>query len=305
MAIVFPPIFKGVRVLDFSRLLPGPFASDLLIRFGAEVTCVLPPNGDPLLGAYSPFKKIHAGKKFLTFDLKDPAALREVLDLAAESQILLEGFRPGTMDRLGLGFGEIVTRQPQILYVSMIGYAEGHARFYQGAHDINFLIDSGVYSLLQGDDSTAIPALQLADVLGGFYAAFKILAAWIGHLQDPKPLHLKVSVVEALELMSDYLKDESSLGLLPVLTGGLARYRIYFTKDRQRIAVAALEPKFFQNLLAAMKVQLSGNEGEGEIADLLSKSFELKTAEEWRGIFHNVDACISFIPSRDEVLRRS
>jgi len=304
MAIHFPPIFKNLRVLDFSRLLPGPFASDLLIRFGAEVTCILPPNGDPLLGAYSPFKKMHAGKKFLTVDLKNPAARDEILRMAAESEILLEGFRPGTLDRLGFGFDEIVKVQKNILYVSMIGYAEGHERFYQGAHDINFLIDSGVYSLLQADDSSSIPALQLADVFGGFYAVFQILASWIAHLQGPKPKHLKVPVVDALELMSDYLKDESSLALLPMLTGGLARYRIYFTKDLQRIAVAALEPKFFQNLLGAMQVKLGGGEGESEIAELLAKTFESKTAEEWRQIFQGVDACISFIPSREEVLRR-
>lgn len=300
---MFPKILQNVRVLDFSRLLPGPFASDLLIKLGAKVTCILPPKGDPLLGAYSPFPKIQEGKDFLTVDLKNSAEREEVLKMVEVSQILLEGFRPGTMERMGLGFQDVSARQPKIIFASIVGFPENHPKFFQGAHDINFLVDSGVYSLLHPDNSEAIPALQLADVVGGFYAAFQILVAWVANLSNPQARHLKISILNGLHLISDYLKHESSLPLLSLLTGGLARYRIYFTKDRQRIAVAALEPKFFQNLLNALKVNYTGGEGEEELSSSISKVFQQKNLSEWKEILKDADACISFVPSREEVLK--
>lgn len=300
---MFPKIFHGVRVLDFSRLLPGPFASDLLVRLGADVTCVVPPGKDPLLGNYSPFEKIKAGKKFLTLDLKSAEGKQQVREEAAKRSILLEGFRPGTMSRLGFGFDDVRKFNPEILYVSIIGYPEGHVKFLKGAHDINFLVDSGLYSLIHPDNGDTIPALQLADVVGGFYAAFQILAAWIQRISEPRARHLKVSVLEGLELLAEYLKHESSLALLPLLTGGLARYRIYFTKDKKRIAVAALEPKFFVNLCKALNIDLAGDEGEAEIAGEIQKQIGSKDFAELKDVFRDVDACVSFIPSREEVLK--
>lgn len=300
--MIFPKIFTGVRVIDFSRLLPGPFASMLLSQMGAEVTCILPPQADPLLGAYSPFKTMEAGKSFLTLDLKRDSGKEQARALIREASILLEGFRPGTLDRLGFSFEATRQLRPDILYVSIVGYSPTHPKYLSGAHDLNFLVDSGLYSLLFPDSSELIPALQLADVVGGFYAAFRILAEWTAALAVPQARRLEVSIVEGLRLLGDYLRDESVFPLLGWLTGGLARYHIYFTRDQKRVAVCALEPKFYENLLRALGLPVQEEEG-AEMTERIQKVFAQKNLEEWKDLLKEVDACLSFIPSREEVLR--
>lgn len=299
--MMLPPIFKGIKILDFSRLLPGPFASTLLQRMGAEVTCVLPPQGDPLLGAYSPFKTLEQGKSFITLDLKTEADSLKVKQMISESQILLEGFRPGAMGRLGIGFEAARVLRPDLLYVSIVGYSKSHPHYLKGSHDLNFLVDSGVYSLLFPDDSQLIPSLQLADVLGGFYAAFCVLAEWIQRFTKPEARHLEVSVVEGLRVLAEYLRGAGTLPLLGWLTGGLARYHIYFTRDQKRIAVCAIEPKFFENLQRALGLELSFEDGPEKMAEL-QKVFSQKNLEEWKRQLADADACLSFIPSRMEAL---
>lgn len=300
---MFPKIFTGVKVIDFSRLLPGPFASELLIKMGAEVKCVVPPSGDPLLGEYSPFETMRRGKTFHQKNLKDPEALKEVKEWIGEVQILLEGFRPKTMERLGLGFGAVAKINPNILYVSIAGYAPEDKKYLKGAHDLNFLIDAGLYSLLYGDSDEEIPLLQLADVFGGFFAAFQILAAWIARQKDSGPRHLQVSIVEGLKLLPEYLMDPKTLELAPVLTGSAARYHIYRTKDQKRIFVGAIEGKFFGNLMKTLGLKYGSHEEGPEVVVAVQKKFEEKTLEEWKNFFKDVDACVSFIPSREEILK--
>jgi alpha-methylacyl-CoA racemase len=298
---MFPQIFAEIQIVDFSRLLPGPFASTLLQKMGAKVFCILPPNGDPLLGAYSPFKKLETNKQLQSLDLKTESGMNKAREIISKSPLLLEGFRPGTMERLGLGFEDVRKVRQDILYVSIVGYPKNHPQYLRGSHDINFLVDSGFYSLLYPDDSEIIPALQLADVLGGFYAVFQILMAWIERGSAPQPRHLRVSVIEGLQLLGDYLQHETTLPLLSMLAGGLARYRIYRSKDGKRIAVASLEAKFYENLLKALQLELKSGEGEEELAARIQEVFGRHTLEEWRRILKDVDACISFIPAREEL----
>lgn len=301
----FPQIFSGIKVLDFSRLLPGPFASELLIKMGAEVQCVLPPVGDPILGNYSPFASLRKGKKFMEVDLKDPEGKHRVLEMAGDCDILLEGFRPGALERLGLGFDRVCERNPNILYVSLNGYGPKDAKFLYGAHDLNFLVDSGVYSLLYPDASTDLPTLQLADLLGGLYAAFQILMEWIRRAKSPGAKHLQVSIVEGLSLFTQYLKDPGVEKLLPMLTGGVARYRIFTTKDRRRLVVAAIEPKFFGNLMKALSLPFDGHSDGEKVIEALAQRFSEKTLAEWEAELKTVDACLSFVPNRAEVLTQS
>lgn len=303
---LFPKIFSGIQVLDFSRLLPGPFASDLLIQMGAQVRCVLPPEKDPVLGDYSPFARLRRGKDFETIDLKSEAGLKRVRELIQDSQILLEGFRPGTLERLGLGFEDARQFRPDLLYVSLVGYSEKHPKHLLGAHDLNFLADSGLYSLIFSDDSREIPLLQLGDLLGGLYAVMQILMEWVSRAgksqKDISAKHLKVPITEACELLGDYLKDPSSSALAGMLTGSMARYHIYQTKDQQRIVVAAIEPKFFGRLMSALELPFGPQEDGAEVIQALEKKFKEKTLEEWQVQLQEVDACLSFVPTRGEVL---
>lgn len=296
MPAMLPKILSQVSVVDFSRLLPGPFATRLLQKMGAEIHCIVPPNGDAVLGDYTPFHALREGKVMHPLDLKREADLEAARDLIRRSPILLEGFRPGTMDKLKLGFDQAVSLRSDIVYVSLIGYPPGHPKYHLGGHDLNFLVDSGFYNLLYDEGSTEIPTLQIADVVGGFYAAFQILVAWIRRLQDSAPQHLQVSVVEGLENLWEYLRHESATGLIPLLTGSLARYRIYFTRDKARIAVAGLEPKFYEALLKTLGLEPKTGEGEEALAGRIQAVFSQRDLEEWRGIFEGVDACLSFIP---------
>ncbi|HKY64446.1 MAG TPA: CaiB/BaiF CoA-transferase family protein [bacterium] len=291
---MLPKIFTNVSVLDFSRLLPGPFASGLLARLGAEVTCVLPPQKDAVLGDYSPFAALREGKRFVTVDLKTESGLAEARRLAAGTSILLEGFRPGTMERLGLGFDSLQALNPDLLYVSLVGYPAGHPKYLAGGHDLNFLIDSGIYQLLYGEGGVQLPALQIADVMGGFYAAFQILAAWIERMKGPGSRRIEVSVMESLALMQEYRSDEAAAGILPMLTGSLARYRIYKTKDHRSVAVAGLEPKFHAALLETLGLEARPGEGEEALAGRIQAVFATRDAAEWGRIFAKVDACLSF-----------
>lgn len=291
---MLPKIFSGVSVIDFSRLLPGPFASGLLARLGASVTCVLPPQKDAVLGDYSPFAALREGKSFVTLDVKSSEGLGEAKRLAAGSSILLEGFRPGTMERLGLGFEELKALHPGLLYVSLVGYPAEHPKYLAGGHDLNFLIDSGIYQLLYGESGQQLPALQIADVMGGFYAAFQILAAWVDQLKKPGARRLEVSVMESLALMQEYRNDEAAAGVLPLLTGGLARYRIYKSKDGKSVAVAGLEPKFHAALLKTLGLDPRLDESENDLARRIQSAFSQKDAAEWGRLFAGVDACVSF-----------
>ncbi|MCB1214821.1 MAG: CoA transferase [Deltaproteobacteria bacterium] len=299
---MFPKILQGKKVVDFSRLLPGPLASDILIKLGAEVVCIVPKEGDPILGNYSPFFNLREGKQFLELDLKNAQDLARAKKLISESHLLLEGFRPGAMDRLGLGFEEAKKLSKNLIYVSFNGYGPDHAKFKMGAHDLNFLIDSGVYSLIFSDDAKEIPLIQLADVVGGFYGAFLILASFIEQSHHPQAKHLRVIFVEALELLSRYLKDPSVLSLAHMLTGDVSRYRIYYSKDKKRIMVGAIEPKFYQQLLDTLGIKFEDSEEEPSRIAKIEEAFANKTLEEWEKLFCGVDACISFIPSRNEVL---
>lgn len=301
---MLPKIFSGVSVVDFSRLLPGPFATRLLQKMGAEVHCVVPPKGDAVLGDYTPFHLLREGKEMHPLDLKRAEDLEQARALIRRSPILLEGFRPGAMDKLQLGFAEAARLRPDIVYASLIGYPPDHPKHRLGGHDLNFLVDSGFYSLLYDDASREIPTLQIADVVGGFYAAFQILVAWIRRLQDSAPQHLQISVVEGLEHLWSYLAHESATGLIPLLTGSLARYRIYRTRDGARLAVAGLEPKFHEALLQALGLEARAGEEEEALAARIQDVLAQRDAAEWQERFRDLDACLSFIPGRAEVLAR-
>lgn len=305
---MFPKILSNINVLDFSRLLPGPFASDLLIKMGAKVHCVLPPVGDPMLGDYSPFASLKRGKQFETIDLKSKSGLARVRALVADSEILLEGFRPGTLARLGLGFEGLQKIKPDLLYVSLNGYDEKHPKYLHGAHDLNFLADSGLYSLIFADESSEIPLLQLGDLLGGFYAVLQILMEWVSRANTtPEKItgkHLKISITQACEVLGEYLKDPATASLAPMLTGGVARYNIYQTKDKKRLVVAAIEPKFFGRLMEALQLPYGAQDDGEEVIQALEAKFREKTLSQWQVELKNIDACISFVPTRQAVLEK-
>jgi crotonobetainyl-CoA:carnitine CoA-transferase CaiB-like acyl-CoA transferase len=178
--------FAGVKVLDLSRLLPGPFCSMLLADFGADVIKIEDPNGGdyirwwpPMVGKNSGFHVVlNRNKRSLTLNLKKPEAKELFKQFVAEADVVLEGFRPGVMDRMGLGFESLRTINPRLIYCAISGYGADGPRALRAGHDINYLALNGVLSYSGRENNPTLSGVQIADLGGGaLYAAFAIATA--------------------------------------------------------------------------------------------------------------------------------
>src|SRR5262245_59104812 len=268
---LFKPL-KNIRVLDFTRLLPGPFCSYLLAGSGARVTVVEHPTEREVLS----FPPVKALKKFLKLDLKSGKGLQKAKALVKRADVLMEGFRRGVLERLGLGFREARKIQPHIVYCSLTGY--GQAGGAKAGHDLNYLSVSGLLSALAAGRELRIPGVPLADLVGGFSAAFQIAAA----LSVPKrrAVHLDVSICQAAEGFLVPLDGEVQKAIGPVFNGSLARYQLYSTGDGKHLAVAPLEEKFWKSFVEKMKIPSEVlTQGEARVAEWLKARFKEKSRD--------------------------
>ncbi len=237
---------EGVRVLDLSRLVPGPYATMLLADLGAEVVKIEEPaQGDYLRGwppAYratnAAFCMLNRGKKSATLNLKSDEGRRRFLELARRADVVVESWRPGVADRLGVGWEAVRAANPRVVYCSIFGGDD------TPGHDLNYL---GVTGVLDGMDG--LPSVLIADIGGGaMTAVFAILAALFARERGGGGQRVDVSMIEAIRSWmffpgAHFFAGEETPRPLP-LAGGLPIYGIYVTKDGKRITLAALEPKF-------------------------------------------------------------
>jgi crotonobetainyl-CoA:carnitine CoA-transferase CaiB-like acyl-CoA transferase len=304
----------GVRVLDLSMLLPGPLCTQILRDLGAEVTKIEPPYpGDysalwpPLVGDVSAmYHALNRGKKVISLNLKDDADRNRFDEMVQQSDVVVEGFRPGVIDKLGIGYARLVTVNPRIVLCSISGYGQSGPYVLRGGHDINYQALAGVLSI-SGDrcETPPNPPLQVADTAAGSYAAaMLILAALLERQKTGRGRHIDVSMSEQLlPLMTPLYattaaedRDPAADGEL--LGGGAPCYRIYRTKDGAPISVGALEPKFWHALVAALGApELAErnhlvSEESAEITARLAAIFASKTRQEWIDVFASVDACV-------------
>ncbi len=261
-----PPPLQGVRVLDLSRLLPGPFCSLILAERGAVVVKVEDPRQGDYLRAFPPargglggaFYALNRGKRSLALDLKAPAGREGLLRLLPRYRVVLESFRPGVMDRLGLGYEALRQANPEVILCSISGYGQDGPLRQRAAHDINYQALSGVLALGgEAGGAPALPGVQIADLAGGgLWPAVRILAL----LAAGRGGHLDVSMTEgALSLLLPWLGNLALDGQpmrrgAEPLNGGAARYRPYRTADGRYLAVGALEPKFWSSLCAQLGI---------------------------------------------------
>jgi alpha-methylacyl-CoA racemase len=299
----------GVRVVDLSRLLPGPFCSMLLAELGAEVIKVEDPNGGDYLRWFPPmtshsgaqFISINRGKKSLGLTLK-PAEGKEVLrKLIATSDVVLESFRPGVMQRLGFGLDDLVKENPRLVCCAISGYGQDGPMKDRAGHDIDYLAIGGVFSIM-GLPPRVLP-IQVADIAGGaLYAALGITAALFGRERTGKGRVLDISMTEgSLSFMTIALAQEwgEKRALKPgqeLLNGGLPGYNLYQTADGGHLAVGALEPKFWKEFLDVIGLPNLEESGlsvddEGAKAAIKARLME-KTRAQWEEIFASRDACV-------------
>jgi alpha-methylacyl-CoA racemase len=303
----------GIRVLDFSTLLPGPMATLLLAEAGAEVVKVERPGGEdmrtfaPQWGSMSAtFALLNRGKKSIAADLKDPVTRDRIRDLAAQSDVIVEQFRPGVMDRLGLGYQALRKLNPKLVYCAITGYGQTGPRSDRAGHDLNYIGDAGLLALSSGaPGARTVPPGLMADIAGGAYpAVMNILLALRQRDLTGEGSFLDVSMTESLfPFMFWALAQQSVTGATArdggeLLSGGSPRYHLYETADGKLAAVAALEQKFWLAFCEAIGLEA---EYVNDICDLartiarVSGIIASRTAAEWLPVFDAADCCCSIV----------
>ncbi|AOY88237.1 carnitine dehydratase [Marinobacter salinus] len=304
----------SLKVLDFSTLLPGPYATMLLADMGADVLRVEAPDRVDLTKVMPPFdgknstafSYLTRGKKTLPLNLKQADDIEKVKELIHDYDIVIEQFRPGVMDRLGIGYETLKAINPKLIYCAITGYGQTGPYRDRAGHDINYLALSGVSSHCGRADSGPPPmGIQIADVAGGsHHAVMGILAAVIHRQQTGEGQFVDISMTDAafaLNAMSGAAclaggqeqKPESSL-----LNGG-SFYDYYRTKDGRWLSVGSLEPQFSARFcdtldLADMKsLALSQKpEHQQKLKQALKEKIAGKTLAEWQATFADQDACV-------------
>ena len=251
------PLLAGLRVLDLSRLLPGPFCSLYLAQLGAEVIKIEEPNGgDYARESRELFAQVNRGKKSITLDLRQAGDVAKFKELVAGADVVLESFRPGVMDRLGCGYDALREINPKLVYAALTGYGQtGPYRDWAG-HDLNYLAVAG--ALDQFGNAGGPPAqinLQVADLAGGaLTCVIGILAAVLGARASGAGSFVDVSMTDgsaalqviALASLREHGKSFPRGG--DILSGALPNYAVYKCRDGKYLAVGALEPKFLKRL---------------------------------------------------------
>lgn len=239
-------------MLDVTYYVPGPYAGMRLAEMGAEVIKVEPPAGDPAryMGGGLVHRANNAGKTIITIDLKTEKGLEEMRSLIKTADVLLETFRPGVMDKLGLGYEAVKRIKPDLVYCSLSGYGQTGPLALHGSHDLNYLALSGILEQLTDENGCPVhPANTLADYSGGLLASEQIVSALLRKFRTGEGVHLDIALAEAMAgfqgIHNIYHSEGVSDHGIPEISGSRISYAIYGTKDRRYITLGALEEKFW------------------------------------------------------------
>lgn len=312
----------GIRVLDLSRLLPGPFLTMILADMGADVVKVEDPRLGDYVRAFPPAKggmsgrylAINRGKRSMALDLKAPAARDAFLAMVEKADVVVESFRPGVMAKLGLSYEMLAARNPRIVVCSISGFGQTGPFVDRAGHDVGYLAVAGVLAMGGiADGQPWLPGIQIADLAGGaLWSATAVLGALVGRARTNKGAHLDISMTEgALALLAPDLGN-MDCGAKPTrgaeaLNGALANYGIYETADHRYLAVGALEPKFWIALNTAIGRKPDVSEIVGNAASQaktrteLGQIFATKTAAEWNELLAAHDCCVEVVTELTEL----
>lgn len=313
---------EGLKVLDFTTLLPGPYAALCLGDMGAEVLKISAPNRVDLVAELEPkidgkganLLWLQRNKRSLELNLKTPEGVAVVKELVKEYDILLEQFRPGVMEKLGLGYETLSAINPRLIYCSITGYGQEGPYRDRAGHDINYLSLSGIMNHSgRKKGGPVLYGTQIADIgVGSMNAVTGVLAGVISREKTGLGQHVDVAMMDGL-MPFNSLAAASALagGREPeregeMLNGGSA-YDFYETKDGRYLGVGSLEPKFWANLCKAIgreewveKTVFFQGMPEGK--ESLRKVFQEKTRDEWVDIFRDADACVEPVLSLEEAV---
>jgi len=308
---------SGLKVLDFSTLLPGPLATLILAEAGADVLKIERPGSGDDMRAYAPvvegesvlFALLNRGKRSLALDLKSPGAVAQVAALVREADILVEQFRPGVMDRLGLGYAALNAINPRLVYCSITGYGQDGPKAQTAGHDLTYLADAGI---LAQAALGSVPPVLAADIAGGAYpAVMNILLALRQRDATGRGCHLDIAMTEqSLTFGVAGLAQHWGAGRAPdpgkgLLTGGSPRYQLYETADGRWVAAAPLEQKFWQRFCAVIDLpeplRDDARDPEATRAGIAAR-IASAPADHWRAAFAGQDVSSVVVSSLKEAL---
>lgn len=314
---------SGVRVLDLTRLLPGPYASLMLADFGADVIKVEEPKfGDyirwaepKIADSSAVFHSLNRNKRSVTLDLKTEEDKKIFLDLVQTADVLIESFRPGVMTRLGLGYEELKVLNPKLVYCAISSYGQSGPYRDTPGHDINFLSLSGLLDL-QGERGgrPLISPVQIGDIGGGsLMATIGILVALLDAKKTGKGQFIDISMLDGAiswlqTTLPDYLctKSNPKRGELP-LSGGKACYQVYETQDGRFLAVGAFEFKFWKTFCHVIELEElipfhdAADEEQKRMIEQIQARMKMKPLKEWEKLFAHMEACVSPVLTLQEM----
>ena len=318
-----PLLLSGLRVLDLTRNLPGPFATRLLADLGATIVKVEPPEGDPARPLAALFEALNHGKECRTVDFRSGADLDRLRAWVQEADVLLDSFRPGVLQGLGLDAATLHALNPRLVMVSITGYGQHGPWAQKAGHDLNFMALSGVLDQMRAPTGElALSNVQWGDLAGGSaMACIAVLAAVFEMQRTGQGRHLDVSMVHGLHAQQVMPKATGAmlaplLGRHPgagedLLNGVLPCYNLYATQDRRHLAVGALEFKFWK---AACEVfdrpdwvqrhwQRGQLPGSPDCAELRAEVAQLVASQPlavWSERFAQADACVTPVLTLEE-----
>jgi alpha-methylacyl-CoA racemase len=312
---------QDICVLDFSTLLPGPFATLMLAEAGARVIKIERPGKGDEMRSYEPklgdnstnFHLLNAGKRSITIDLKSKDAFERLRSLIAYADVVVEQFRPGVMDRLGFGYQALRAVNPRLIYCAISSWGQTGSKAQSAAHDINFMAEAGLLGLSCGDDGAPVlPPVLAGDLAGGALpAVINILLALRQRDLTGVGAYLDISMGDNLLPLAYWaLGNGFATGHWPkagdaLVTGASPRYQIYRTADGRYVAAAPIEEKFWSNFCSLIGLPESLRDpcaDVGTVKNSIAHIIATRTADAWRAIFFGHDVCCSIVATLEEAV---
>ncbi|MEH7248942.1 CaiB/BaiF CoA-transferase family protein [Neobacillus niacini] len=319
--------FEGIKILDLTRLLPGAYATQYFAELGAEVIKIEDTGAGDYLRELGPslknasefssyFFTNNYNKKSVSLDLKTLEGKEIFFRLVEKADIIIEGFRPGTVERLGIDYISIRERKPEIIYCSISAYGQQGARSKMPGHDINFLSLSGFLDVNGNKESTkpAIPGTQFADLGSGMSAILGIVSSLYNRQITGNGQYLDVSMYDVISswMLNPYI-DYLATGRVSksgseLLSGGVLCYHVYQTSDNRYLAFGAVEDKFWEQICKTLEMPELRNEAFSLANDQNNNYLELKnkiktkTLATWVSIFDGVDCCVTPVLNTEEAI---
>lgn len=316
---------QGLKILDFSTLLPGPYATMLLANMGAKVLSVESPTRPDLVKGLAPqidgqsaaYRQLNQRKSHLALDLKEAKSVAKVHQLIQEYDIVVEQFRPGVMSRLGVGYEQLKAINPNLIYCSITGYGQSGPYRDRAGHDLNYLALSGLAHYSRRKGHAPVPqGMQIADIAGGsHHAVMAILAAVIHRQATGEGQYIDISMTDAAFALNAMAGATALAGGEPPeaetgwLNGGTF-YDYYETADERYMAVGSLEPQFQKSLLACLNLEHLAElcadfrpKAQAKVKKAIAEAFLRHPFAHWCEVFSEVDACVEPVLTFEEACR--